>query len=403
MLRLSRNSNREVIAGYRLLEVIGHGGAGTVHKAVHLATGHAVAVKLAPSDVVNDSVLRMRFAQECKVSSQINHPHIVRVLEFGLEDNMAYMVMELVEGESLDARLERDGRLPEAEALRLIRQIGAALQWAHERQLIHRDIKPGNILIAANGDAKLADLGIARNLASDIRLTQTRSSLGTPNFMAPEQFEDARHATVRSDIYSLAATLYQMTTGELPFRARSAAAVLAIYTQQTKNDLTPPRRITQDLSVHVDAAILRAMRADPAERFASVAEFLAALDAPAAPVTVAVAQAPKPRTPSGREARGKRRFSCRRTIACRVLQRELEDGWPGQVVNLSESGLCLRLPRRFEPGTLLALAMENSAQQRRSIVVRIMWVKHLARNAWQMGCRYDSPLGEREVQELRLV
>jgi serine/threonine protein kinase len=179
--------------------------------------------------------------------------------------------MEYVEGESLGQKLQREGRMPEAEAIRIIAQVAQGLHRAHKHNLIHRDVKPDNILIQPDGVAKLADLGLVKETETDLNLTKTGRGLGTPHFMAPEQFRNAKYADIRCDIYSLGATLYQMVTGELPFRSNGP---LDAWMKKIQNDLTPPRRLVPTISERVEWAILRAMSADPEKRPASCREFI---------------------------------------------------------------------------------------------------------------------------------
>jgi serine/threonine protein kinase len=377
---------------------------GTVYKGQDPTTGRIVAIKLVGSEVAADPVLRMRFAQECQAARKLDHPHAVQVLDFGLDGTRPFLVMEYVDGESLGQRLERDGRLPEAEAVRLTVQVGRALHRAHQRRLIHRDVKPDNILVTRDGRAKLTDLGLVKNLEGDFNLTRTLSCLGTPNFMAPEQFEDAKRADERSDLYSLAATLYMAVTGELPFRARSVKAIGTVYKKKLVDDLTPPRQLVPELSERVEAAVLRALRADRSERQASVLEFIESLAEQIEPEAAAPAEPePEPAKPAGpppAESRKKKRYSSRRCTACQPFQRVPSKTWAGQVLNLSEGGLCLKLGRRFEPGALLTIVLEGKETSRHSLVARVVWVKEEGPAKWRMGCRFDQPLCDFEVNEL---
>ena len=397
------------IGGYQILDKIGKGGMGTVYKAQDPTTGRIVAVKVVGGEVAADPVLRMRFAQECQVARKLDHPNAVQVLDFGLDGTKPYLVMEYIDGESLGQRIEREGRLPEAEAVRLISQAGQALARAHQRRIIHRDVKPDNILVTADGQAKLTDLGLVKNLEGDFNLTHTLSCLGTPNFMAPEQFEDAKRADERSDLYSLAATLYMAVTGELPFRARSVRAIGTIYKKKLVDDIAPPRQLAPELSERVETAILRALRADRNERQASVLEFIESLAETPEPKAAAPAEpgpepesepVPEVSTPVARESRSKKRYRSRRCTVCRPLQRAPGKTWPGQVLNLSESGLCVKLARRFEPGALLTILLEGRRSSRQSLVARVVWVKKYAPAQWRLGCLFDQPLCEFEVNEL---
>jgi serine/threonine protein kinase len=381
------------IGAYRILELIDTGGMGSVYKGLDPATNSVVAVKVIPEEVVADEVLRLRFAQECQVVRSVNHPHCVRVIDFGLEGSSAYMVLEYVDGESLGARLERDGRLSEEEAVRLVGQVGQALHYLHQRRVIHRDIKPDNILLTADGQAKLTDLGLAKNLDGDFNLTVTQSALGTPNFMAPEQFEDAKRADARSDLYALAATLYMLVTGELPFRARSVRAVGMIYKKKLAHAITPPRQLVPELSERLETEILKALQPDRQARHASVAEFLAGLSPPTAEESTP--------SSSAEVRRIEERFEAQCETSCHPLQRSPDKRWVGQVLNISRHGFCLKLDRRFEPGVLLRVSLEGKDIRRHSVVARVVWVRPEKPAGWRLGCRFDQPLGKAELDGLR--
>jgi serine/threonine protein kinase len=344
----------------------------------------------------------MRFAQECQVTRKLNHPNIVRVLDFGLDGNKPFLVMEYVPGENLGERLERTGRLPEAEAVHLISQVGEALHWAHQHRLIHRDVKPDNILITPGEQAKLTDLGLVKNLEGDFNLTQTKSCMGTPNFMAPEQFEDAKRADAISDLYSLAATLYMTVTGELPFKARSANALGAVYKKKLVNDIAAPNKVVPELSARLSDAILKALKSDRRKRHRSVQEFITSLSdvQPAPAMAILPAPVEEIHKPSA-ENRRQKRFTSQRGTTCRPLQRAADKRWTGQVVNISQTGLCLELNRRFEPGAYLTIVVGSDQSGPRCLVGRVIWVKKHSKAAWQLGCQLDQPLCDFEVDELR--
>jgi serine/threonine protein kinase len=389
-------SARNKLGQYVLLEKIGNGSMATVYKGRHADTGQDVAIKVMSQRVAADVGLAMRFARECKVARAIEHPHIVRVLDFGLEGSKAYLVMEYVDGESLAKRLERTRRLDEAEAVRLITQVGVALDWAHQRRLVHRDIKPANILLSRDGRAKLNDLGLVKDLENDAGLTSPADILGTPHFMAPEQFENAQKADARSDLYSLAATLYMTVTGTVPFGTGSLTALMR---KKLTNDLTAPRKLVPGLSARVESAILRGLRSDAKERPASVVEFLGALkdESPAAAPAPGLSSA-KP--PAG-ERRRARRYPSKRRTSCRPLSRSRDKHWHGEVVDISETGLCLQLERRFEPGTVLTLFFSGDSGERRPVLVRVMWAQKKPPKTWCLGGQFDHSLCGFEVDELR--
>lgn len=269
-LDTSRGTPR-FVGNYELLSKIADGGMGSVYKARHRETGALVAVKIVPPSLTHNPTLLKRFEKEWRAAHNLDHPNIVRALEFGYEGATPYLVMEYVDGESLGKRLDRTGRLAEQEAIRIIAQVAQGLHKAHKAKLVHRDVKPDNILLTADGVAKLADLGLVREVDSEVNLTRTGRGLGTPYFMAPEQFCDAKSADARCDIYSLGATLYMAVTGELPFRSHSP---LEVWMKKRDNDYPSPRELVPSLSERTDWAIRRAMSADPAQRPATCREFV---------------------------------------------------------------------------------------------------------------------------------
>jgi eukaryotic-like serine/threonine-protein kinase len=271
MATASAHEPLQVIGDYELLSQLGRGGMGTVYRGRHRVSGQVVAVKVVPPEVVADAILSKRFEQEFLVAKGLDHPNIVRALDYRATGREALLVMEYVEGESLGDRLEREFRIPEDEAVVLITQVAQALHHAHGRGLIHRDVKPDNILLTADGQAKLADLGLAKKTASAGDLTRTGRALGTPHFIAPEQLRNAKAADARCDVYSLGATLYQMVTGALPFKA---SGLLETWTKMITNDLTSPRKLLPRLSERVDRVLRKALNPDPQARQASCRAFV---------------------------------------------------------------------------------------------------------------------------------
>src|SRR5579872_1990586 len=232
---------------YELLEQIGQGGMGVVYRGRHVETGQIVAVKVMTAESMREPVLLKRFAKECSVAARLHHPHIVRGLDFGVENERPYLVMEFVEGQSLGQRIRQHGPLPEADAVRFIVQIADALHLAHQTKLIHRDVKPDNILLTKDGQAKLTDLGLIKDLDAGTILTKPRSAMGTVVFTAPEQFENAHEANALCDVYGLGATLYYALTGVMPFQARGN---LTLLQKKLRNDFPTPRRLVPTLSEH---------------------------------------------------------------------------------------------------------------------------------------------------------
>jgi eukaryotic-like serine/threonine-protein kinase len=254
-----------------LLEKIADTGLGEVYKGQDRVTGAIVAVKIMPPFRADNQLAFQRFARECRILSALNDPHIIRALDFGIDGSRSYLVMEFAEGESLGQRLAREGRLAEAEAIRLIAEVAGALGRAHSKGLVHRNVKPDKILITADGKTKLTDLGLIREIETQHDLTRAGTVLGTLNFMAPEQLYNANKATRQCDIYSLAATLYMVVTGKVPFEGCNPADMWA---RKLRNDLSPARTLVPALSERIDRAIRRAMSTEPGQRPVDCAAFV---------------------------------------------------------------------------------------------------------------------------------
>ncbi len=264
-------SELQHVGDYDLVEKIAEGGMGTVYKGRHRTTAQVVAIKIVPPHMTGNAIFLKRFEQEYNAAKALDHPNIVKALDFGRDANTPFLVMEFVEGESLGQILEHSHHLPEQEAVKIIGQVSQGLHKAHKLGLIHRDVKPDNILLTPDGQVKLVDLGLVKEIDTDLNLTRTNRGLGTPHFMAPEQFRNAKNADVRCDVYSMAATLYMMVTGELPFKA---CGPLDAWMKKINNEITAPRELRPELSERVDWAIRRSMSADPNQRAATCREFI---------------------------------------------------------------------------------------------------------------------------------
>jgi serine/threonine protein kinase len=262
---------------------------GTVYKAKHRFSGQVVAIKVVPANMLSNQTLLKRFEAEFRAASKLNHPNVVRALDYGTVSGRPYLAMEFVDGESLGQRLEREGKIPEEESVQIIAKAAEGLQEAHNNGMIHRDIKPDNIMVTRDGQVKIADLGLVKETEQDMNLTRTGRGLGTPHFMSPEQFRNAKNADVRCDIYSLGATLYMMVTGELPFG--NCNGPLDAWMKKTQNDIPTPRKLVPKLSERTDAAIQRSMHPDAKVRQASCMEFVADLSGKGSSTMPATAKA----------------------------------------------------------------------------------------------------------------
>src|SRR6185312_10836919 len=271
---------RALAGRYTLVRELGRGGMATVYLGTDLKLGRQVAIKLlAPA--TRAYLGSDRFQREVLLAAQLSHPHIVPLFEADEADGLLFYVMEYVDGESLRHRLDRQGPLPVEDAVRIAAEVGDALQYAHENGVIHRDVKPENVLLS-RGHALVADFGIARavGVVAGDRLTRAGMSMGTPAYMSPEQAEGERDVDARADQYSLACVLYELLAGQPPFTGPSANAVLS---RQVLDPVPPLTTLRPGVPGSVRRAVERALSKAPADRFASLPEFLVALEAPEAP------------------------------------------------------------------------------------------------------------------------
>ena len=266
---------RALKARYRLERELGRGGTAIVYLAKDLSKHRDVAIKVLRPEL-GALIGPERFLREIEISAKLNHPHILPLFDAGDADGLPWYVMPFVDGESLRTRLLREHQLPVPEAIQIIREVADALGYAHGQGIIHRDIKPENILLS-QGHAVVADFGIARamSLAGGSRLTETGMAIGTVDYMSPEQATGTGQLDGRSDLYSLACVLYELLAGGPPFAAQTAQAVMA---RHLVDPVPPIRTVRPTVPVPVEAAILCALAKTKADRFASVAEFIEALD-----------------------------------------------------------------------------------------------------------------------------
>jgi len=266
----------DLVGPYRIVREVGHGGMARVYLAEDPRHGRQVALKVVNAEVAA-SVGRQRFLQEIQVAARLMHPHILPVFDSGESDGRLWYTMPYVAGETLRHRLARESQLPIAEAVRIAREVAFALDYAHREGVIHRDIKPGNILLA-DGQALVADFGIARALRPDLAteprpgegLTETGVALGTPAYMSPEQALGSSEVDARTDIYALGCVLYEMLAGEPPFSGPTAQAMLA---KRVSEPVPSVRRLRDAVPESLERVMQQALARLPADRFATAAEF----------------------------------------------------------------------------------------------------------------------------------
>ncbi len=260
------------IPGYRLIEKVGSGAMGTVFKAKQVSLDRTVAIKVLPRKHTEDESFVERFYAEGRAAARLNHANIVQAIDVGQAGDWHYFIMEFVEGHTVFDDLQQRGPYAEPEALQIIIQIAEALQHAHELGFMHRDVKPKNIMITRSGVAKLADMGLARQVSDkEAAEAEAGKAYGTPYYISPEQIRGSVDVDQRADIYGLGATFYHMVTGRVPFEGSNPSAVMHKHLRQP---LTPPDHINPKLSAGVSEIIEMMMAKDRDERYRSATELL---------------------------------------------------------------------------------------------------------------------------------
>jgi serine/threonine-protein kinase len=266
----------ELIADrYELEELVGTGGMSSVYRAHDSLLERHVALKVMHEQLLSEGDHVERFRREARLAAQLSHPNIVTVIDRGEQEGRQFIVFEYVEGENLKALIEREAPLPERAAIKLALQISEGLAFAHAHGLVHRDVKPQNVLLTGDGRAKVTDFGIARSIDVHRGLTQTGTVMGTSDYISPEQARGG-HVDACTDIYSLGAVLYELLTSDVPFTGDNFVSIAMRHINE------PPPSVRErrpELSPRIDAAIRKAMAKDPDDRFPSMEEFAAELRA----------------------------------------------------------------------------------------------------------------------------
>jgi len=260
---------------YVLLDMIGQGGMGRVYLARDTRLNRRVALKILSPERINNPRAIARFQREARVGAQLQHENLVRIYDFGESNGRYFLVMEYIEGKTIGTLISEQGPMPSATAVRLLRQVALGLEHAHRKGLIHRDVNPYNILVTHDGTAKLADLGLALDLAEEDRVTREGATVGTFDYVAPEQARQSHSADIRSDIYSLGCTLYHMLSGQVPFPSPSLPEKL--FSHQALEP-APLDQLIPDLPEGLMEVVQRMMRKSPDERYATPMQVAQALE-----------------------------------------------------------------------------------------------------------------------------
>jgi serine/threonine protein kinase len=287
-----------LFAGYRIDELVGRGGMGVVYRATDVALERAVALKLLAPELARDESFRRRFATESKVAASLDHPNVIPIYHAGEFDGVLYLAMRLVRGEDLRMRLQRTGRLEPGAAARLVAQVGSALDAAHEAGLVHRDVKPANVLLNGNEHAYLTDFGLTKRLAAETIETRAGQILGTLDYIAPEQIRGDALGPF-TDVYALACMTVHLLTGQVPFPVETEEGKLWSHLSEP-----PPRPSARcpELPRALDAVLERAMAKEPSLRYPTAAALASA-------TTAAVAAPPRRPDPAARVAAARARHS----------------------------------------------------------------------------------------------
>ncbi|HYC78010.1 MAG TPA: serine/threonine-protein kinase [Planctomycetota bacterium] len=266
------------IPGYKLLEKLGRGSMGVVYKARQLNLDRVVAIKVLSKSLAKNEGFVRRFLKEARVVGRLNHPNVVQGFDAGAAGGVYYFAMEYCDGPTVLQILKRGGAVDEGRALKIVTQVARALDHAHEEGLVHRDVKPDNIMIVEGGTAKLCDLGLAKDLSIESGSTADGATVGTPNYISPEQARGDAVVDIRSDIYSLGATFYHLLTGVPPFDGPNPAVIMVKHLNEPP---TPPRHRRPELAPAVERIVLKMLAKNPRDRYQTPAALLRDLEAAA--------------------------------------------------------------------------------------------------------------------------
>ena len=258
-------SSQTTFGPYRIERTLGEGGMGIVYLATEVGLGRQVALKVIRAELAGDEGFRARFRSESRTAASVEHPNVVTVFRAGELDGLLYVAMRYVPGRDLGRAISAEGPLPPGSAADLIAQVGDGLDAVHAAGLVHRDVKPANVILGEEDDAHLTDFGLAKAMASSSGLTETGQVIGTADYMAPEQIE-GRRVDARTDVYALGGVLYWAITGKVPYPEREGSAKLWAHVHE------PPPPVPAGGARLLDPVIRRAMAKDPAERFPSAGD-----------------------------------------------------------------------------------------------------------------------------------
>jgi len=259
------------LGDFRLIRKLGQGGMGEVYLANQVSLDRPVALKTLSRELAKKEDFVRRFLREARSMAKLQHPNVVQVYAADSDKGYHFVAIEFIDGQSMQDWMKTLGKLPVGDALHVVLVCAQALKHAHDQQMIHRDIKPDNILLTKNGVVKVADFGLAKAIDEDVSITQSGTGLGTPLYMAPEQARNAKHVDQRSDIYALGCTLYYFVTGQLPFTGENT---LELIMEKEKGTFTPARQLQSDVPKLLDLMIDKMLSKNPEHRYGDCGELI---------------------------------------------------------------------------------------------------------------------------------
>ena len=377
---------------YEVTGVLGRGGNATVYKVRHQSTGSIAALKVGPPLLKLEADAARRFHQEFNAIAPLRHPSVANALALGEHDGVPYLVLEYVPGRSLGDVLREKGPLPIAHAGQVFRQIADGLRYLHANHILHRDIKPGNILLTPYDQAKLVDFGLLKNLKEDHHLTTSRRAMGTIDYGAPEQFEDAKRVDHRCDIFSLAATFYTALTGKFAFGSGNH---LQIMQRKLLHQYVPLRLIVPSLDPAIDQLVNWCLQPNPSERPSSCDPVIAVLRTCASRPSAAPMDEPTftcDKVAHGAERRATVRFEVDLTASFVPFHQNMRGRWLATILDVSPGGICLQTPRAVAVHSVLQVSLMNGAPPE---LVMVRWVRPGGpgdADAHIVGCAFVRPL-----------
>jgi serine/threonine protein kinase len=388
----------KAIGPFEVLEMVGQGGCATVYKACYKPTGKLVAVKVGHGLMELEPAVLERFKREFTVIRRLRHPNLVRALGLGKENGTPFIVMEYVPGQNLERLLRSKGPCSLEETITIFLQVAEGLRYLHSKNLLHRDIKPSNILLDDQNHAKLTDFGLLKDLTDEAPLTLSRQGMGTMEYGAPEQFENAKHVDRRCDLYSLAATLYTALTGKFPF---GNGGHLQIMERKLLNQFVPLRLLLPWLAPAIDRLVNCCLESNPNQRPSDCDEFVGVLrntdTCPVSSTAVTEIDLPRMQPAIGAERRATLRFAIDLTATFVPFHQKMRGRWQGTILDVSREGIRLQTPRPVAVNSVLQVTL---GKRLTSELALVRWVKPSEGESQIVGCSFVRPLPSQVFEEI---